>query len=345
MDQRRCFKHNVRNLFNSNMSLSSKLLVYAYYGGYNLLHERYNGSYHLYRIVNEYLTDTYVNGTSCVRRDIATARCLNSGEFCFDQARRLLDLSEVADRLAAWYRCGNATGLCDDVKRALANIDRYAPLEKRVSKGGANIFALDSIPDIPSDVLDDLQHIINDFMEFVYYNALERVANVFDPTIKADGWWYYKFCVVTYMHRITTGAVPAELMMRLRNAVIKFVKPGDESNFAPAMTYVYGRFSGIGREHFSRHKMSSMHILFQYMRNDVTSADERHPSFNVIKNFGRQCRETYTDLRAHADALYIHATTDRQKNALFELLCCSHASDIDVDCYDYIVDNFYFICK
>ncbi|AHD25626.1 ac11 [Choristoneura murinana nucleopolyhedrovirus] len=322
------------------MSLSSKLLVYAYYGAYNLPHEKYGESYHLYRIVHEHLTEAYKVDASCVRRDIATARCLNSGDLCFDLARQLLDVGEVAARLAAWYSCGDATGLCADVQRALVDIDRYAPVEKRAIKG-CNIFALDAIADIPGDVLDGLQGIIGRFIYFVRCNELERVADVFDPQIKAKGWWYHKFCVLTYMHRITTNAVPAKLITRLRDAVTKFIQPEHKGNCAPAMADMYGRFCGISREHFSHHKTASMHLLFQYMRNDVTWADESHPSFRVIKDFGRCCKETYTDLRAEADALYITATTDEKKNALFDLLCCVNAADLDADCYDYIVNKFY----
>ncbi|AGR57029.1 hypothetical protein [Choristoneura occidentalis alphabaculovirus] len=336
--------HSVRNLFDSNMSLSSKLLVYAYYGAFNLPHEKYGESYHLYRIVHEHLTETYVSNASCVRRDIATARCFENG-FCFNLARQLLDVTDVAARLAAWYNRGDKTGLCANVQLALAEIDKYAPLEKRVSIGN-NIFALDTIADIPSNALDDFQTIIYEgFKEFVDMNNLAHVADVFDPDpkIKAEGWWYYKFCVLTYMHRLTVNAVPTELMTRLQDAVIKFVQPQNKGNCAPAMANVYGRFCGIGRKHFSQHKAASMYILFQYMRNNLTPKDERHPSFGVIKDFGRICKETYTDLRAEADLLYINATTDEKKNALFDLLCCVNAADLDVDCYDYIVDNFFYM--
>ncbi|AAC59010.1 unknown [Orgyia pseudotsugata multiple nucleopolyhedrovirus] len=322
------------------MSLSSKLLVYAYYGSYNLPHDRYGESYHLYRIVHEHLTNTYVSNASCVRRDIATARCLNSGHLCFDVARQLLDVSEVAARLSAWFRCGDATGLCADMQRALADIDRHAPLARRVGRR-ANIFALDAIADIPSDVTNNLQGIIGRFMHFPRCSGLARVADVFDPDIRADGWWYHKFCVLTYMHLVACGAVPAGSATRLRDAVAKHIGPNDEGNCAPAIAAVYGRFCAIGREHFAHHKTACMHILFQFMRNDLTPADERHPCFGVIKDFGRQCKDTYTDLRTHADALYIHGTTDRQKNALFDLLCCVNASDIDADCYDCVVNKFY----
>lgn len=320
------------------MSLSSKLLVYAYYGAYNLPHEPYGESYHLYRIVNEYLTDSYVRNESCVRRDIETARRLNKGALCFDLARQLLDTNEVAARLNMWYRWGDSWGLCHDIQNVLACIDRYAPLGKRT---GANIFALDTIVDIPCDVLDGLQGILGRFMHFVRLNRLERLANVFDPVIKMDGWWYHKFCVLTYMHRIIKGSTPEG--PRLREAVIKFIPHDDEEdgNCPSVMAQIYGRFCGIGKEHFAHHKMTSMHLLFQYMRNDVAPTDERHPCFSVIKDFGRQCKDTYADLSTHADALYIHATTDKQKNMLFDLLCCVNASDIDCNCYDYIVKKFY----
>ncbi|QDL57077.1 hypothetical protein QKQ66_gp145 [Dione juno nucleopolyhedrovirus] len=327
------------------MSLSSKLVLCAYYGAYNLPHERYGESFHLYRIVHEHLTDTYRGGVSCVRRDIATARCLNNNALCPDLARQLLDVDDAVARLSTWYRCGDADNLCDDVQRVLAAIDCRAPLNKRVA-AGANIFALDAIAEVPSDAADDLLTTILDrFMHFVRRNALARVADVFDPEIKADGWWYHKFCVLTYIHRISVGAVPVHLTARLQTSVQKFIQPdgenGYDGNHAAAMADVYGRFCGIGREHFAHHKMACMHILFQYLRGDVTPADERHSCFGVIKNFGRHCRDTYADLRTHADALYIHATSDKQKNALFDLLCCVNGEDIDADCYNYIVNKFY----
>ncbi|AJD09296.1 hypothetical protein [Condylorrhiza vestigialis mutiple nucleopolyhedrovirus] len=324
------------------MSLCSQLLVYSYYGEYNMPHERYGKSYHLYRIVHEHITNTYVNKTSCVRRDIETARRLNNGEFSFDDARQQLDLEEIAKRLATWYHTGKIKGFCSEVESVLAEINRHAPLETR-AQAGASIFALDSF-EFPPNITDSLQIIMGKFMHFVRGYALARVSNVFDPTIKLDGWWYNKFCVLTYMYRIIRNTVPAELTTRLQDVVTKYIKPEyDESNNALAINNVYGRFCGIGKDHFVQHKMSSVYIFFRYMRGEMTHADERFSCFSVIKDFGRQCKETYTDLQLQIDTLYIYAMTDKQKNALFDLLCCNNASDIDVDCYDYIVKKFYNI--
>ena len=324
------------------MSLCSQLLVYAYYGEYNMPHKRYGESYHLYRIVNEHITNSYVNETSCVRRDIETARRLNNGELSFDDARRQLDLQEIAKRLTSWYHTGKIKGFCSEVESVLAEINSHAPLEMR-AQAGASIFALDSLK-FPPNMTDSLQIIMGKFMHFVRGYALAHVANVFDPTIKLDGWWYNKFCVLTYMHRIAHDTMPAELRTRLQNVVTKYIKPEyDASNNALAMGNVYGRFCGIGKDHFAQHKMNSVYIFFKYMRGEVTHEDERFSCFNVIKNFGRHCKETYTDLQLQVDTLYSHALTDKQKNALFDLLCCNNASDIDVDCYDYIVKKFYEI--
>nr|UIX56266.1 HycuOrf-141 hypothetical protein [Hyphantria cunea nucleopolyhedrovirus]UIX56412.1 HycuOrf-141 hypothetical protein [Hyphantria cunea nucleopolyhedrovirus] len=319
------------------MSLSSKLLVYAFYGVYNAVHKNYGESYHLYRLANEYITNVYVCGASCVRRDIATARCLNHGGISFDDARQLLEIGEVAACLSAWYRCGDTTGLCTDLQRALAVIDCFVPLAKRVARSDTNIYALDAfVADIPNDVVDSLQSIIGRFIHFARCSELEHVAEVFDPTIKADGWWYHKFCVLTYMAQMIAGSVPAELTMRLQNSVTKYIRPNDEGNCAPAMASVYGRFCGIGRDHFEHHKMTSTYLLFQYMRGEPAS---NYPGY--IKDFGRHCKSTYGDVGKHADTLYINATSDRKKNMLFDLLCCVNAADIDADCYDYIVTKFY----
>ncbi|AUR45158.1 hypothetical protein Spob127 [Spilosoma obliqua nucleopolyhedrosis virus] len=320
------------------MSLSSKLLVYAFYGVYNAAHKNYGESYHLHRLVEEYVTNAYVCEASCVRRDIATARCLNYGGISFDDARQVLEIGEVATCLSAWYRCGDTSGLCTDLQRALTTIDRFVPLDKRVAKGG-DIYALDAfVADISNDVVDNLQGIIGRFIHFARCSALEHVAEVFDPTIKADGWWYHKFCVLTYMHRMIAGSVPVELTMRLQNSVTKYIRPNDEGNCAPAIASVYGRFCGIGRYHFEHHKMTNTHLLFQYLRGEPAN-NKDYPCY--IKDFGRHCKNTYADLKKHADTLYINATSDRKKNMLFDLLCCVNAEDIDTDCYDYIVNKFY----
>nr|AXE72179.1 hypothetical protein [Anticarsia gemmatalis multiple nucleopolyhedrovirus] len=322
------------------MSLCSQLLVYAYYGEYNMPHKRYGESYHLYRIVNEYLINSYVNETSCVRRDIETARRLNSGELSFDDARRQLDLEEIAKRLTTWYHTGEMKSFCSEIQSVLAEINCHAPLEMR-AQTGASIFALNSL-EFPPNMTDSLQMLIGRFMHFVRGYALTHVANVFDPTVKLNGWWYNKFCVLTYMYRIICGTVPAELFTRLQNVVTKYIKPEyDESNNALAIGNVYGRFCGIGKDHFAQHKMRCVYILFQYMRGEVTYANERFPCFSVIKDFGRQCKETYRDIQLQVDILHSHAMTDKQKNALFDLLCCNNASNIDVDSYDYIVKKFY----
>jgi hypothetical protein len=324
------------------MSLCSELLVYAYYGAYNVPHERYGESYHLYRIVHEHLTNSYLNETSCVRRDIETARRLNSGKISFTEARQLLDLEEIATHLTMWYHTGKMKGLCLDVQNVLTEIDRHAPRETR-AEAGASIFGLD-IFKFPPNITDSLQVILGQFMHFVRGYALAHVADVFDPTVKLPGWWYNKFCVLTYMHRITRRSVPSEFSTRLRNVVTKYIKPEyDLSNNALAMSDVYGRFCDIGKDHFVQHKTRCMYIFFQYMRGEVTSEDERFPCFSVIEDFGRYCKKTYTDLKAQVDTLYVHATTDKQKNALFDLLCCVNGSDIDVDGYDYVVNNFYIV--
>nr|ABQ12367.1 unknown [Antheraea pernyi nucleopolyhedrovirus] len=332
------------------MSLSCKLLVYAYYGAYSLPHKRYGESYHLYRIVQEHLSDSYVGGASCVRRDIETARRLSNGALGFEVARQLLDLRDTDTLLSTWYWTGHvSSGVCGDVQCVLAEIEQHAPLEKRVTMYGKisgavarpNIATLDLFTEIPLELTDKLQVVIGRFLHFARCNELARVAHVFDPTLRVAGWWYHKFCVLTYMHRITCGAVP-ELAPRLRAAVAKFIKPkDDEGNCALAMAEVYGRFCGIAREHFAHHKSLATYVLFQCMRNKITPSNERFQSFSVIKSFARHCKETYEDLQTQADTLYIYANTDRQKNAFFDLLCCVNASEIDADCYDYVVNNFY----
>nr|WUR10720.1 LdOrf-35 peptide [Calliteara abietis nucleopolyhedrovirus] len=353
---------------NSNMSLTSKLIVYNYYGTYNDVHDQFGESYHLHRIAQEYLTDSFVEHKSCIERDVETAQRLIDGECTFDEARRRLNdaAADTIKRLNAWYRSGATTGICNDVCRVLTKIDQCAPLEKRLGLG-ERIFNLDELTTFPLDIANNLRVVIKRFFHFMRnnrsysyggddgddkynndYNTLERVAKVFNPSLGTwTGWWYNKFCVMTYMHKITCGTVPDELTGRLTEAATKFIKlTGDNGsrvdracNNPDVIAKVYGRFCGIAKEHFAHHKTSSVYMLFQYMR-DENCHYNPIGGYSPVRQLSVQCRQTYSELRPQIDYLYLNCATDKQKNAMFDLLCCANSPEIDVD-FNYIVENFY----
>ncbi|AKN80671.1 hypothetical protein [Perigonia lusca single nucleopolyhedrovirus] len=338
------------------MSLSLKLIVYNYYDNYTICHKNYGESYQLYKIVNEYLAESSVDGVSCVRRDIETAHLFNAGKLTLDRARQQLDLGKTIASLSNWFRSNTieTDNVSYEVRRVLDVLnEKYAPLEKRKA-AGSSIFDIDSFESVPQDFTDNLSIIMDRFYNFVNTNRLLHVANVFDPAMNnVVGWWYNKFCVLTYMHRIAHNTVPKELSIRLKNVVIKHIRltpnkyypsmmiADDRDNCATTMASVYGKFCGIGKEHFARHKTASLYVLFQCLRDNVTAADEQFPAYVVIKDFARQCRDTYRDLQLYADSLYINCVTDKQKNNLLDLLCCVNDSYIDVECYDPVVLRFY----
>ncbi|AAK85572.1 hypothetical protein [Epiphyas postvittana nucleopolyhedrovirus] len=324
------------------MSLSSKLLVYDYYGNSMCgVNEQYGASYHLYKIVDEHITNSYVGDVPWMHREIDTARQILSGALCVNDACHMLDLDNTKERLATWYKCGNTKGVCHEVYVVLKAIDALVPIDKR---SGGQFVDVDTFDTILLNITNKLPEVLHQYLRFVYYQKLEHVTDVFNPKSDTVGWWYNKFCVLTYMYRIINKSVPAELLTRLQKAVVEYIQPnaGDKYNCAEVMANVYGRFCGIGKQHFAEHKTANMHIMFKSMRGQTTMVDERYKSFSVIKDFSRHCKETYLDLKSHVDSLYINCTTDKQKNAMFDLLCCQSEQDLDVDCYDYIVNMLFF---
>lgn len=331
----------------SNMSLSSKLIVYNYYANFFLPNSVYGESYQLYRIVQEYLTESYVNGESCIEREIMAVRQLKYKECSFEDVRKTIDARDTVTCLSHWFNVGQMEGIASDVCDVLKRIDVLVPVAKR-AESGWQIYNLDKFVNcIPDNIFDSLQPILGRFEHTIRDGKLLHIANVLNPTNNITGWWYNKFCVVTYIHRINNHTVPQKLTARLSEAVKKFIRLeendydgqlhiGESYNCSQVMTEIYGRFCGIGKEHFYKHKMSSVHILFQYLRDQITYDEKQFSCYSVIKDFGRQCKDVYKNLKNLIDSLYINCHTDKDKNALFDLLCLMDCEEIDVDCFYYI---------
>ncbi|QCF61023.2 ac11 [Troides aeacus nucleopolyhedrovirus] len=333
------------------MSLAAKLIIYNYYAKYNEVHDVYGESYHHYRIVQEYLSESYVNGMSCIQRDVTAMRLLKSGSCTFDEAVKMIDAGDCIESLSHWFSTSETMGIDDNVREVLEQIDALVPVSVRVQNGW-QIFSLNNFErEISQDMLDCLQIILGRFECFMRNGKLLRIANVFNPNKDVVGFWYNKFCVVTYVHRIMYRSVPAELVPRLSQAVKKFIRLRksdyndrlhvDESYNCPrVIAEIYGRFCGIGKEHFSKHKLSCMHILFQYLRGKTTLEEESFPCYSVIKDFGRQCKDVYKNLKDVFDLLHAHSMSDKDKNSLMDLLCVMDCEEIDVDCFYYIFESF-----
>lgn len=83
-----------------------------------------------------------------------------------------------------------------------------------------------------------------------------------------------------------------------------------------------------------------MHILFQYLRGKTTQEEKSFPCYRVIKDFGRQCKDVYKNLKDVFDLLHAHSMSDKDKNSLMDLLCVMDCEEIDVDCFYYIFESF-----
>ncbi|AGA16166.1 hypothetical protein [Thysanoplusia orichalcea nucleopolyhedrovirus] len=330
------------------MSLAAKLIVYNYYGNYNAVHELHGEFHHEHRITQEYLTNSYTDGMSCIERDVIAVQRLKSGN-SFDDTIKIIndDASVSIKSLSRWFSFGETVGVNDDVCRVLDQIDAAIPVNVR-AKAGQQIFFLDNFKDqIDCHISDCLQIILGRFEHFMRNGKLLRLANVFNPNKDAVvGWWYNKFCVLTYVHRIMNNSVPTELLPRLSEAIKKFIflnakhQVDESDNCAHVITQIYGRFCGIGKEHFKQHKSSCMHILFQYMRDKITHKEEKFPCYKIIKDFGRQCKNVYKELKETIDHLHAYSVSDKDKNMLMDLLCVMNSEELDIDCFYFTFELF-----
>ena len=139
------------------MSLAAKLIIYNYYAKYNEVHDVYGESYHHYRIVQEYLSESYVNGMSCIERDVTAMRRLKSGSCTFDEAVKMIDAGDSIKSLSHWFSTSETMGIDDNVREVLEQIDAVVPVSVRVQNGW-QIFSLNNFErEISQDMLDCLQ--------------------------------------------------------------------------------------------------------------------------------------------------------------------------------------------
>ncbi|USC25864.1 hypothetical protein [Palpita vitrealis nucleopolyhedrovirus] len=327
------------------MSIAAKLIVYNYYAQYNAVHKKYGESYNYYRIVQEYLTEAYVDGMSCIERDVNTLRNLKTGKCGFDDAVKIIDSQECIANLSRWYVSGKMEGMHSTVCAVLNQIDAILSVEAR-AQVGQHIWSLNDFENkINPDMLNCLQIILGRFEHFVRNGQLMRIANVFNPNFEnVVGWWYNKFCVTTYVYRMLRDDDEI-LKSRLTKVVKQYVhlRDGfyvDEMYNCPRIiNELYVRFCGIGKQHFNRHKTSCMYILFQYLRNETTQNEKDFICYRIIESFGKQCIDIYRDLKNLFDMLHVHAICDVDKNALMDLLCVDN-EEIDVDCFYYVFESF-----
>nr|AFS52016.1 DekiORF139 [Dendrolimus kikuchii nucleopolyhedrovirus] len=339
------------------MSLASKLIVYNHFATFfsGTADPVYREHYQLYRVVNEYLTQSYAaNASSCVERETAVARQLLLNECTFDAALKIIDAGNSIASLSRWYSEDSAAGIDSCVFEVLKEINASVSVDRR-SAAGRRIFSIDQFFPTTTDIADRLKRpVLDRFLRLFRddWTNLKSIADALNPSQPFSGWWYNKFCVTTYIHRIANGAVPNALSGRL-SAVAKAHIQLEEndydgnmivinaSNCPDNIAQIYGRFCGIGKEHFSNHKMACVHILFQYLRGTITHQEQKHCCYKIIKEFGMHCREVYdTPLRTLLDTLYINSHTDKGKNALFDVLCATSGDELDIDFFYYVVEDF-----
>ncbi|AOT85598.1 cyun140 [Cyclophragma undans nucleopolyhedrovirus] len=338
------------------MSLASKLIVYNHFATFfsGTADPVYREHYQLYRIINEYLTQSYVNANSCVEREVAVARQLLLDECTFDDALKIIDAGNSVASLSRWYKEGGnkncAVGIDSCVFEVLKEIDALVSVDRR-SAAGWKIFSINQFFPTTIDIADRLKPTLDRFVRLIRDRSdLMNIADALNPSRPFSGWWYNKFCVITYIQKIATGTISGGLAERLSAVVKKHLQLQDNtcddsvivrSNCPDNIAQIYGRFCGIGKEHFSHHKLSCLHILFQYLRNAITHKEQEHCCFRIIKDFGRHCQEIYnTPLKTLIDTIYIHSHTDKNKNALFDVLCATSGEELDIDCFYYVVENF-----
>ncbi|UZE89806.1 hypothetical protein [Parapoynx stagnalis nucleopolyhedrovirus] len=333
------------------MSLSCKLIVYNYYTNY------YNSddNFHISRIIKEFVTNSYVDKKSCIEYDIWSAKQLMQQSLTFDNAVKHIDALDSIRALTEWFNRGTKTKINDVVCSVLCEIDSIIPLAERIKKG-RSIYELDEISK-PNEVVlhekvDRLCVILKCFVHHIFNSKLLYLSYVFNPSSDTFGWWYNKFCVTTYIFKIVNhyDSIPQNIRNRLIKIIKEFVHCERQeglvridkfSNCPEVLNNIYGRFCGIGKEDFNKHKVSCVYIFMQYLRDKVTDDERRNfECYEIIKDYGRQCKDVYTSNKDFIDTLFIHCDTDKYKNMLFDLLCVPDQEEIDVDCFYFIIEKF-----
>lgn len=304
----------------------------------------------------EYLLNTYNDGKSCVEKDVEIAKKLKNGLCTFEEVRQFIDEDDCVLSLSNWFVTNSTLGINNALCKVLKGIDEIVPMNERV-KIGNQIFHLDAfVKKIPEELLDSLKIIFDRFdnnkklgLDIVNIKKLLHIADVFNPACDVKSVWYYKFCVTTYLQRLYLQAdsIPnAERLFQAAILLIKECKSNDDDEICNNLVVndlivkTYGRFCGIGKEHFQKHKTLCVYLFFQYLRDhQITEQERRFACFDIIKNFGRHCKNVYIDLIHLIDVLYLNSCNDEKKNSLFELMCVPLGEDIDVDCFYYVIDK------
>lgn len=103
-------------------------------------------------------------------------------------------------------------------------------------------------------------------------------------------------------------------------------------NCPEAVAELYGRFYGLDRERFLRHTARCARALFDYL-----AAGEGRGLDRTVEEFGKRMREPYEAMRDVADALFRNCSSDKDRNALFDLLCTTSADELDEECLFHVV--------
>nr|AMO27706.1 hypothetical protein [Lymantria dispar multiple nucleopolyhedrovirus]QDE14890.1 ac11 [Lymantria dispar multiple nucleopolyhedrovirus] len=320
-----------------NMSIQGKLTVANYLCNFDARRGEY---FELYRIARERLEHLrgearYADGMSRIEREVAAARRLvtDYGQTAVYEALLCMDVGPSADALMQWYVDGTRSSeLHADVSAVLQSLEAISDKAQRDGRAydPEEFLALHK----KADAL--VKAAACKFIARVNAGALPALADAFNPHKKERaGWWYDKFCVVAYVAKHYKAA-------RLYKAINKFTKfnaykimstPRRRGYNCPeAVAELYGRFYGLDRERFLRHNARCARALFDYL-----AAGEGRGLDRTVEEFGKRMREPYEAMRDVADALFRNCTSDKDRNALFDLLCTTSADELDEECLFHVV--------
>ncbi|UOQ18809.1 hypothetical protein [Olene mendosa nucleopolyhedrovirus] len=323
------------------MSIQEKLTVANYLCNFDA---RHGECFEPYRIARERLDHLrgearYADGMSRIEREVRAARRLvtDYGPTAVREALLCMDASASADALMQWYVGGTrSTELHADVAAVLQNLETISDEAHRDGRDydPEKFIALHN----KADAL--VKAGACKFIARVNAGSLPALADAFNPHKKDRvGWWYDKFCVVTYTAKRYKD-------VRLRKVIDRFTKfnaykimtAGRGYNCPEAVAELYGGFYGLDRERFLRHNARCSRDLFDYLAGAGDGLDR------TIEEFGKRMREPYEAMRDVADALFRNCKSDKDRNALFDLLCAANADELDEKCLFYVVKlykNFY----
>ncbi|APO13902.1 ORF18 [Plodia interpunctella granulovirus] len=294
------------------MSLARELIVYHHFD-LTRIDATYGESYQLYRILQEHIDNSYVNGKTRIERELSAARRLLLGECTFDKVYKemLQDCGDSISLLSCWYNEGVTSeyNLSSDVCQVLRRIDVLVPPEVR--KTGW-IFTLDDYADeIPKDICKPLESILHRYEHSMKLMCLDHIADVFNPLSATTGRWYDSFCVETYLHSIQRNTVCEHLKKKLLHAFYS----------SSTISQAYTRFRDIGKNHFNTHTVLSMRKLFDLLN---CKEPENSVADFIINVYARHCIDTYQNLKDVIDVIIANNSCSyKKKNAVFDLLCVS----------------------